>query len=220
MSPKTALGELYRHARLRTVALVVELDAVALRTPVPTCPGWSVRDVVAHLTSLVEDARDGALSGPPSADTTRAQVARWEGREADEMVAVWTALAPSLEAQLNERPSWPAVLDVASHEQDIRGALHRPGSRDAEVIRTGSRRLVQWLQPPVPMRVVLDDQEIRVGPEEGTVLQLRTDHFDAFRWRMGRRSRRQLAAMDWTGDPSPVLDHLAVFGPAEADIDE
>jgi hypothetical protein len=37
---------------------------------------------------------------------------------------------------------------------------------------------------------------------------------------MGRRSRGQLAALDWSGDPSPVLDHLVVFGPAMADIAE
>jgi uncharacterized protein (TIGR03083 family) len=220
MAAKTALGELYGQVRLRTISLVADLDDGALRTPVPTCPGWSVRDVVAHLTSIVEDARAGTLSGPPSAESTGAQVARWDDRGVDEMVAVWTELSPPFEAWLDQGRSWPAVLDVASHEQDIRGALHQPGARDSEVVRTGARRLVQWLQPPAPMRVMVDDEEIRVGPEEGAVLQLRTDHFEAFRWRMGRRSRGQLLSMDWTGDPSPVVDHLAVFGPADVDIDE
>jgi hypothetical protein len=37
---------------------------------------------------------------------------------------------------------------------------------------------------------------------------------------MGRRSRAQLLAMDWSGDPAPVLDHLAVFGPAAQDVME
>jgi hypothetical protein len=37
---------------------------------------------------------------------------------------------------------------------------------------------------------------------------------------MGRRSRAQLAALDWSGDPSPVLDHLTFFGPSAADIIE
>lgn len=40
----------------------------------------------------------------------------------------------------------------------------------------------------------------------------------AGRWRMGRRSRAQLTAMDWSGGPSPVLGHLTVFGPAASDI--
>jgi hypothetical protein len=37
---------------------------------------------------------------------------------------------------------------------------------------------------------------------------------------MGRRSRSQFAALDWSGDPSPVLDHLVVFGPATSDVIE
>jgi len=37
---------------------------------------------------------------------------------------------------------------------------------------------------------------------------------------MGRRSRAQLAAMSWSGDPAPVIDHLTVFGPAGASIVE
>jgi hypothetical protein len=52
------------------------------------------------------------------------------------------------------------------------------------------------------------------------VLTLRTTRFEAFRWRMGRRSREQLAALDWSGDPTPVLGHLVVFGPARTDIAE
>ena len=42
----------------------------------------------------------------------------------------------------------------------------------------------------------------------------------ATRSRTGGRSRGQLAALDWSGDPAPVLDHLVVFGPARADIIE
>ena len=56
------------------------------------------------------------------------------------------------------------------------------------------------------------------GKEE--LLGLTTTRFEAFRWRMGRRSRDQLAALDWSGDPAPVLDHLVVFGPARTDIIE
>ncbi len=44
--------------------------------------------------------------------------------------------------------------------------------------------------------------------------------FEALRWRTGRRSRAQLAAMDWSDDPTPVLDHLYLFGPAAADVVE
>ncbi len=112
------------------------------------------------------------------------------------------------------------MLDVATHEQDVRGALGAPGARDTEVVRLGSDRLLRWMQPPVPLRVVVEDGAYDLGPEGDGAIVLRTDRFEAFRWRLGRRSRRQLAGLDWTGDPSPVLDHLVVFGPAATDIDE
>jgi len=34
------------------------------------------------------------------------------------------------------------------------------------------------------------------------------------------RLYRTARALDWSGDPAPVLDHLAVFGPAPRDIIE
>ncbi len=70
------------------------------------------------------------------------------------------------------------------------------------------------------LRVVVEDGAYDLGPTGDGAIVLRTERFAAFRWRLGRRSRRQLAGLDWTGDPSPVLDHLVVFGPAATDIDE
>ena len=113
------------------------------------------------------------------------------------------------------------MLDVATHEQDIRGALGAPGARDSDVVRLGSDRLLRWLQPPVRLRVVVEDGAYDLGPDGDDAILLRTERFEAFRWRMGRRSRRQLVDLDWTGDPTPALDHLVVFGPTAIwDIDE
>jgi hypothetical protein len=99
------------------------------------------------------------------------------------------------------------------------------GARHTVVVRVGAERLLTWLQPPIPLRVVVEDAEYRVGPArdgegEGEIVVLTTDRFEAFRWRMGRRSRAQLANLQWTGDPTPILDHLVVFGPAPTDIYE
>jgi hypothetical protein len=35
---------------------------------------------------------------------------------------------------------------------------------------------------------------------------------------MGRRSRPQLLAMDWDGDPTPYVDALSVFPPPVDDL--
>lgn len=42
-----------------------------------------------------------------------------------------------------------------------------------------------------------------------------TSAFEIVRLRLGRRTREQVAALDWTGDPEQILDDLFVFGPAQ-----
>jgi hypothetical protein len=77
------------------------------------------------------------------------------------------------------------------------------------------------LHPPTPMIVEVEDATFPIGAADaGEPLRLSTTRFEVFRWRLGRRSRDQMAAMAWSGDPAPVLDHLAVFGPAACDVDE
>jgi len=220
------LPRLYRDTRERLTALVAGLDDATLATPVPTCPGWLVGDVVAHLAAVVEDALAGRLTGPPSEEQTAEQVARYKGRPMTQTLAGWTAGAPRFEEIISAFNVPQAVIDVASHEQDIRGALGRPGARDTEAIRWLSGWLLERLRTPVPVHVTIEDAEFRVGPpgagrgRDEPVLSLTTTRYEAFRWRMGRRSRDQLAALDWSGDPAPVLDHLVVFGPARSDIIE
>jgi uncharacterized protein (TIGR03083 family) len=217
---KPDLSLLYQDTQARLAALIDGLDAAALATPVPACPGWSVKDVVAHELAITEDALAGRLTGSPDEEQTAAQVARFRGVDIGDMLATWAQTAPQFGDVVGAFEIWPAVIDIASHEQDVRAALGRPGARDSEVVRVCAGAVLSTLAPPVPMRVSVADAEFRVGPGEGAELGLATTRFEALRWRMGRRSRAQMAALDWSGDPAPVLDHLAIFGPAVSDIIE
>ena len=221
-TPDVDLARLYRDTRERLSDLLIGLDGDQLSAPVPATPGWSVSDVVRHLLAVAEDVMAGRLTRPPSDDETAAQVARHGDTAVPVLVETWAALAPQFEQLVGAARVWPAVLDVATHEQDIRGALDRPGARESDVVRIGSERLLNLLQPPCPLHVACEDIEIRVGPEgtSGPELLLRTTRFDAFRWRMGRRSPEQLRALDWSSDPGPVIDDLCIFGPAVADVVE
>jgi len=214
------LARWYRETRERLTALVTGLDEAQLATAVPACPGWSVADVMGHLAAIPEDALAGRLTGPPTEAETAVQVDRFRGRPIRATLAGWTGLAPRFEEIVAAFKVWPAVIDVASHEQDIRGAVGKPGARDTEVIRELAGWLVARLRAPVPLRVTVGDAHFQTGPDGEPVLELATTWYEAFRWRMGRRSRTQLAALDWSGDPSPVLDHLVIFGPATTDIIE
>lgn len=231
-STRPDLAALYRETRVRLVGLVGGLGPDELAAPVPACPGWSVADVVGHLAGVTEDAVAGRLAGPPDEATTAEEVARFRGRPIREVVGAWEELAPSFEEAIAASRVWPAVMDVAAHEQDIRGALGRPGARDTEVVRAGADRLLRGLRPPVPVLVRVEDGAYRLGPgagddpdpgarpSGGPALELATTRFEAFRWRLGRRSRAQLAGLAWSADPAAVLDHLVVFGPSEEDIVE
>ncbi|HET6795387.1 MAG TPA: maleylpyruvate isomerase family mycothiol-dependent enzyme [Acidimicrobiales bacterium] len=214
------LGALYEDTRARLAALVSTLDDDQLAAPVPACPGWTVADVVAHLAAVVEDVLAGRLTGPPSAEETAAQVARFRGLPPQEILERWEAGAAAFAGLINAARVWPGVIDIVSHEHDIRAAVGEPGARDSAAVRASAEVLLRGLAPPVPLRIECEGRSVTLGPAEGEALTLTTTSFDTLRWRMGRRSRRQLAALDWSGDPEPVLDHLVVFGPAAEDIVE
>lgn len=214
------LASLYEETRQRIIALVSTLDSTSLQAGVPTCPGWSVRHVVSHLAAVTEDAVAGRLAGPPTEAETAAQVARFADRGIADVLAVWDDNAPRFERAIGTRRTWPALFDVVSHEHDIRTALRRPGARDSGAVWHSAGALLTALRPPVGLHIVVEDAEFTVGPAGVPGPKLVTTRFEALRWRLGRRSRAQLAALDWTGDPTPVLDHLAIFGPADENIDE
>lgn len=220
--PQADLAHLYRDTRERLCDLVLGLDDSKLATPVPACPGWSVTEVLYHLLAVVEDVMAGKLTRPPTDAETAAQVDRHRGTPVRTIAETWAELAPPFEELIAGAAVWPAVLDVATHEQDIRGALGRPGARDTEVVRVGAEALVAWMRPSVRLRVVCEDFDTEVGVEhaQSPALVLRTTRFETFRWRLGRRSRSQVENFDWSGDPASAMDQLFVFGPSATDIVE
>lgn len=207
------VGARYSSARTRVTELLDGIGTEAWERPVGACPGWRVRDVLAHLVGIIEDAVAGRLSGPPPPELTAAEVDRHRGDDPAELLATWTAMAPIFEDALTERGLWPAFLDVLSHEHDLRTALGTPGQRDHPDVQLAADLLTQSFSAPVPIEIDLGDRIRRPAGGSGTPLVLRTDAFEILRLRLGRRSRAQVAGLDWSSDPEPVLDHLFVFGP-------
>jgi uncharacterized protein (TIGR03083 family) len=210
------IARLYRETRER-VASIAPGDPQAA---VVACPGWTVRDVVAHLTAVAEDWGHGPFTGPPTDEQTAAQLARFEGGDLASLLAAWTVAAARLDHLAETSGLAPPLGDAVVHEHDVRAAVGSPGARDSEALWHASDQLLANFRTPVPLRVVVEDRDYRCGPDDGIEILLRTDRFEALRWRTGRRSRAQLAAMDWSDDPTPVLDHLCLFGPATADVVE
>ena len=213
------IEQCYLEVRSRVDELLRGRDGEELLLPVPACPGWNVHDVVAHLVGVVEWAGSGRLQGLPSDDDTAEQVAERRDVPTDELLDRWAEIGPGFATIVDQGGIWPAAIDAASHEQDIRGALGELGGRDAPSTRRLAGILLAGWRPPAAVEVETDSRTVVVGGENPE-LHLRTTDYEVLRWRMGRRSRAQMAAMEWTGDPTPILDTLHVFGPAEHDVIE
>jgi hypothetical protein len=105
------------------------------------------------------------------------------------------------------------IIDQWSHEQDVRGAIDRPGNRSDDrakfcVQALAGLRGESWQHAPV--EVIGDSGTWLLGQGEPQII-LKGSDYDLARALLGRRSRAQVQAMDWTGDPAPILDHFVVF---------
>jgi uncharacterized protein (TIGR03083 family) len=216
------LVAMYQEGRERFVGLVRGLSPDELAAPVPACPKWTVRDVLAHQVGVARDVETRNMDGAPGDAWTAAQIDRTRDDTVDALVEQWDASEPAVLAFLREHPqSRASVLDLTTHEQDIRGAVGRPGARDSAVILSMTPGLLKSVDAPAPLVIRTEDGDVRVGPEGNAPAVLTTDRFEAFRWRFGRRSRAQVARLDWAGaDPEQFLDALFIFGPTELDIVE
>jgi uncharacterized protein (TIGR03083 family) len=214
----------YGASRARIDALVRDLDDDRLVTVVPCCPAWTVKDLVGHVTGVLEDRNEKRLPTGGFEGWTDAQVARHR----DEPIAVvldrWHALAVTPDDAV---PSMAALsFDAVSHEHDLCQALGVTGHRESHSVRVGSDRarermgslLSQSDAPGVDLSV--EDEEILL--EGGaTPIGLKTTHFELMRLVTGRLSRRQATALAWDGDPNPVLDVLwadGFFTPQPVDV--
>jgi uncharacterized protein (TIGR03083 family) len=214
------LGFHYAQARQRVSELALSLSGPEVATPVAACPGWTVHDVVAHLVGLVGDAVEGRLKGIPTEEQTKEQVARHRDVSMGDMLDAWAVFAPPFEDVVRTSEIWPAVMDCVSHEHDIRAALNRPGNRDIDFVRLGAERLARSID--VGARVAIsftDGTTIESGTGDRTY-RLHTTPFELMRLRLGRRTRDEVLALDWSSDATPIVDELFVFGPTPVSIGE
>jgi uncharacterized protein (TIGR03083 family) len=211
----------YLQAQRSFVDLVADLTDDEWATPAPCTPGWTVRDILSHVSGVTNDVTEGNVDGAATEPWTAAQVQRWRDTPVDEMIARWNEqigpIAEALELFGEHRPP----LDCHSHEHDVRHALGRPGNQDSELIRWMTT-LFGESSLGRPIEVTFTDGSSLTSAGEGHVVQLSgVTRFDLVRARLGRRSLRQVRSWNWS---SPLTDgELAawfVFGPTEYDITE
>jgi len=205
-----AYGDLYREGRDRFVDVVTGADPT---TPVPTCPAWTVKDVLAHVAGIPADIIAGRLDGVATDPWTAAQVDARRDATIDDVVAEWQETGPQIDAIVDSfGPTGAQLLfDLTTHEHDVRLALGRPGARDAAVLDVALDFAITNLggSAPQPLRIEAEHLSWNVGGDGDPVATLVTNRFELMRAMSGRRSPAQVKAMAWTGDPEPFLPIFA-----------
>jgi uncharacterized protein (TIGR03083 family) len=220
----------YAAARARISALVKVLDVSVASTPVPACPEWTVREVVAHLTGICDDILSGNLGGVATEPWTAAQVEKRKADSIADIVREWDDAGSRIEQMLPNFPAAPAsqlVFDLVTHEHDLRAALGRPGARDSDGVGIGLGFGMGGFLSSVssrnlpPLRVCAGDREWTSTEGEAQVT-LRTVPFDLLRSIAGRRSLAQVRSLDWDGDAEPYLPAFewGPFKPPASDLSE
>jgi len=203
------LGDAYRAARIRISQLVAS-ETVDPALPVAATPEWNVQCVIAHLSGIASDASTGNMEGAPGEAWTAAQVARGAGRTLAEMVAEWEQTGPMIEGFLSSpagSTASAAVMDIHTHEADLRHALGLPAAVPAEFLA--------WAGSS--MRGSFAEAVATAGLP---TVEVMASDFEWFRARLGRRTVAEVSAYPWSADPAPFLDSFFIFGRAETSLGE
>jgi uncharacterized protein (TIGR03083 family) len=217
----------YQEGREQLLALAAALTEDDAATAVPTCPEWTVKDVYAHQAGVPADIIAGRLEGVATDEWTARQIATRTDRSFAEVVAELAEAGAQLDLLLEaagDAVDRRLVIDQWTHEQDVRGALGRPGSRDVGAVGFAVATMVRGFGRSwpalglAPVRVVGSSGEWMLGDGE-PVATMRATDFELARVLVGRRSRAQALSI-WEGDGEPFVDHLVAFQFSLDDIDE
>lgn len=218
-------GDLYRAGHERVVALARTLSDDDLARAVPACPEWTVRDVVVHLTALAAESTSGRMEpgpgGVPDDTVTARQVAERADTDLEAVLAEWTGVVDAVVTALDTRQAPPNIaLDVLTHEADVAEALGRPAP-PAEAwglaAQWMARGMVGQMAGPGTLVVRTGDAELRGGSGAEPTSTVAVEPYELWRGLFSRRSRAQIAAWDWSGDPTRWIDRFGVFGPRDDD---
>lgn len=213
------LGAEYRKAAQRVDALVRDLGPDDLARPVPATPGWTVGDLVCHLTGVAADVCSGNMAGAPGDEWSAAHVTARRGRSVADVLDEWSGYGDQLTPVFagGGMRAMILVADVVSHEHDLRGALGVPGDRGDPVVATLAAGFAKGLGRRLdeagvaPLRLVAGGRQHVAGTGEPAATVQVDDDFELLRGMTGRRTDGELRAWRWDGDPDPYLPHLSVF---------
>jgi uncharacterized protein (TIGR03083 family) len=207
----------WTNAQGRVVDLVQSLDAEEAERSVPACPDWTVTQLLAHMVGLNADVLAGDEPDDHNSTWTQRQVDRRAGREPADLVAEWLALTQPMQDWMREHGTRP-LNDAVIHEQDMRGAVDRPGGRDSDglvaVREAMAERFATRVRAAHLAPVELRSPVWIFSTGDGDPgLELFAPEFDLTRALMTRRTADQLRQWSTAGAIDPYLPVFASLGP-------
>lgn len=204
----------YAAVRDELIGALDTLDDAAIAQRVPSCPEWSVKEVVAHLCGLNAEKLSGVPGSLGIDEATTRQVADRSAMTLAEVVAEWQSHAESLAALMAEDDyiANAFLADLVIHVYDLAEVLNQPTTAAAAATPMSAHRYVSLLQERVAERVLvaltveLADGTSWPAPGKGSAVTLRATPHDFLRGVTGRLTRAQVESLDWSADPSEILD--------------
>lgn len=192
--------------------------------PVPACPGWSLHDLLAHVTGVMQDFVTGNTEGAPGPDWTAAHVDRFRDAHIESIKSAWRA-ALDKSGPIFRTMGAQLLPDIVTHEFDVRGAIGNDTERESERLGAALHVLASWGDgyyrqaglPALQIRTDRKHHQVGEGSPQATVT---STVFEASRVLTGRRSEAQLRALDWSVDPSAWVDHMSILGKRDTDLVE
>ena len=233
------LADVYAVTRKDLAGFVSSLSEQEVERPVPATPGWSIRDVVAHMAGVLDCIARGDFPAEFFVDVgskqgvavlnewTDRQVGGRADRPIQELLDEWENGAVAVMPMLRGDVAWPdgvvpfagyvLITDLAVHQQDVYGALRIVKGRDTTPVGIGFATYVGGADLKLKgsggpsLRVVTERKEVVAGDGEPAAT-VRGSRFELFRGLSGRRSPDQLRAYEWAGDPEPFLELFYPYG--------
>lgn len=222
MPSPDAMLEAYTSSARRFIALARGAEDKA-DLPVPACPAWSVRGLLAHVTSVATHAAHGLPWGEDIQATIDREVAERADHSLAGIAGEWEALLPLIEQKYAGRGPGPLVVDVVSHEHDLRDAL---GAADHSAgLPEALSAMVAWVRgldlvgdSGIVLRTPTS-QAMFGGSDQITEVEV-PDDWELFRLLGVRRSRTQLEAYSRKGDLAPLLEVTSRFPLPERPLED
>ena len=217
-------GEIWLATRQRVRDLLAGRTPAEMDRPVPAMPGLTVRDVLSGLLATGADALDGDLHatyGTPGGGRAP------DARAGAELLSAWDAQAAGVAALVRDDPrAGRLLIDLVTHEHDLRGALDCPGARADDAVAIAVELLAREFAARMrgagapALRLTCEQWGYETAPPPCHAI-LVADRFELFRGFTGRRSAAEVRRWMWSGDPGPYLPYLSDSGSLRAtDLDE